>query len=345
MSKVSVFVTVLLALSAGVFAETITFTLVTHGDNIGLLPQEKGITGRSGDHLLRTADDDITTGTWNPNGCFGFSFMNPYGVWPPDYPDGYVEGIHSMEGTIELDMDLSGGGPVAISSLYLHGQAKYNPSGDKYAYQYLVESGGPAAGGSYGPIDGMGNSGSYAASAESNWAFAANVDWYYDTPCPGPGAIDMTFDDFQWEGFIIPASELTPAGMDAVMLIDPLGFFDGTSEDFESWLVNEVADRLPPAAEHLLFVQEEAKPGWTNPGMQGWDPNYGILGETIIAYAVPEPGSMLLLLTGLWACAAKRAGAAKWPLMTRRRAAGPGRHETRRPPRRAGTAHRRVARR
>lgn len=304
MLRICVFAATLLALPVGVLAETVTFTLLTHGDNDGLLPQSKGIPGQSGDHLLRTADDTSTT-TWNPSGCFSFNFMNPCGVWPPDYPEGYVEGIHSMEGTIELDVDLSAGGAVTVSSLYLHGQASPGPSGDKYAYQYLVKPGDPTTGGGYGAIDGIGNSGSYAASAGSNWAFTASVDWSYDTPCAGSGNIDLTFDDFQWEGFIIPVSELNATGMDAVALIDPLGFFNGTSDEFESWLLNEVADRLPPTAQCLMFVQEEAKPVWNNPAMQSWDPAYGILGETIMAYAVPEPTTMMFLLTSLCVLAAK----------------------------------------
>ena len=224
----------------------------------------------------------------------------------PDYPAGYTEGIHSMVGAIDLDVDLSAGGAVTISSLYLHGQAKYAASGDKYAYQHLVESADPAAGGGYGPIDGIGNSGSYAASAQSNWAFSAGVDWYYDTPSAGSGNIDMTFDDFQWTGFIIPVSQLNPSGMSAVSLDDPLGLFGGSSEDFESWLVDEVACRLPASAEYLLFVQGEAKPDWSNPGMQGWDPANGILGEAILAYAIPEPTTGALLAGGLFAWFARR---------------------------------------
>ena len=140
----------------------------------------------------------------------------------------------------------------------------------------------------------------------SNWAFSAGVDWYYDTPSAGSGNIDMTFDDFQWAGFIIPVSQLDQAGMAAVALDDPLGFFGGTSEDFESWLVDEVACRLPGSAEYLLFVQGEAKPDWNSPAMQGWDPAYGILGETIVAYAVPEPATAVLLLAGSCGLAARR---------------------------------------
>ena len=45
-------------LSHGVLhARTVEFTLLTHSDAAGKLPQSKGIVGTSGDHLLFTADD------------------------------------------------------------------------------------------------------------------------------------------------------------------------------------------------------------------------------------------------------------------------------------------------
>lgn len=86
----------------------ITFTLLTHGDNATLLPQPRGVPGVSGDHLIRTSDD-ITNMAYNPHGCFTFGFTNPFGVLPPDYPPGYAEGIHAMEGTLDLDIGLLGG--------------------------------------------------------------------------------------------------------------------------------------------------------------------------------------------------------------------------------------------
>jgi len=308
--KTCAYVTIFLlcVLSSRAFAEAVTFTLLRHSDNTGLLPQCKGIEGFSGDHLLRTADDLITA-TWNPNGCFSFNFMNSVGVSPPDYPAGYAGGIHSMEGTIGLDIDLSAGGSVTIGSLSLDGQAKYVSSGDKLAYQYLVKPGDTATNGNYGPVDGIGNSGSYDASAALNWAFTANIDWYYDTPCPGPGVIDMTFNDYRWDGFIIPVSELTASGMAAAALDDPLGFFAGKSENFEDWLLDEVGLlRLPAEAKYLLFAQGEAKPVWNNPEMAGWDSKNGILGETILAYAVPEPATTLLFAAGLCGLAMRRPG-------------------------------------
>jgi hypothetical protein len=261
-------------------AGSVEFELIVHPNNMDLLPQPYGLPGVVGDHLLQTADD-ITGGTFNPNGCLSFNFMNPVGISEPCYPPGYAEGIHSMVGSIVLDVDLQNGGPLGIESLAFGGYVA--PS--KSSSQYLVEIGDPATGHN---TDGMPNGGTYIASAGANWAFQAIFDWYYDTPFAGSGTIDITFDNYRWDGFIIPVGELTPAGMGATELDDPLGFFGGTSEDFEAWLLGEVAPQLPPGAVYLLFAQGRANPAWCNSsmGMQ----LEGVVEETIIGYAVPQCG-------------------------------------------------------
>ena len=271
------------ALSAS--AGTVSFDLVTHSANVGFLPQPKE---DGGDHLLQTPDDR-TGDTYNPDGCWSFNFMNPAGIATPP---GYAEGIHSMSGSLSLDVDLVAGGAVGIQTLHFEG---YVAAGKPIAHQRLVNPGDPATDGKHGPVNGSPNNGTYAASALSNWALTATFDWYYDTPFAGAGTIDMTFNDYAWTGFIIPASELTPAGMDATVLDDPLGYFGGDSEDFEAWLLAEVVPLLPGDATHLLFAQGEAHPDWTNPKM-GMTTE-GIVGTTIIA-TVPEPSSLLLLACG-----------------------------------------------
>ncbi len=258
------------ALSAS--AGTVSFDLVTHSANVGFLPQPKD---DGGDRLPGTPDD-CAGATYNPEGCFSSNFMNPVGIATPP---GYAEGIHSMTGSMTLNLDLEAGGSVGVSALVFDG---YVAAGKPIAHQRLVNPGDP-------------DSGTYAASALSNWALTATFDWYYDTPFAGAGPIDMTFNDYAWTGFIIPTSELTSAGMDATVLDDPLGYFGGESEDFEAWLLAEVAPLLPGAATHLLFAQGEAHPDWTNPKM-GMTTE-GIVGATIIA-TVPEPSSLLLLACG-----------------------------------------------
>jgi hypothetical protein len=273
----------LLVLALAVYAQagSVEFELLTHPNNVDLLPQQKGWVGISGDYLLHT-DDDIWGSIYNPNGCFSFNFMNPVGIWEPDYPPGYAEGIHSMTGTLTLQIDLYSGGTVEITSLAFDGDITPEKP---IAHQRLVVPGDPATGHN---TDGLPNSGTYSPSADANAALEIDFDWYYDTPFAGTGGIDMTFDNYHWSGFIIPVSRLTPAGMAATTLDDPLGYFGGTSEDFETWLLCEVATRLPQQATYLLFVQGEAHPSWTNPDM-GMTTD-GIVGETIIGYAVTAPG-------------------------------------------------------
>jgi len=295
MSKCCVVVTMLLLLgvSTHLLAASVEFQLVVHEDNVQWLPQPRAEVGVSGDHLLQTGDDDITGSTFNPGGCFSFNFMNPVGLLEPDYPPGYAEGIHSMTGSVTLDMDLLAGGVLDIASLAFDG---YVAPARPIAHQWLVQPGNAAADGDHGPVDASPNSGTYAASAASNWALEAGFDWYYDTPFAGSGGIDMTFNDYRWTGFVIPVSEVTESGLAMAALDDPLGYFGGTSSDFESWLLDEVAPRLPEEAAYLLFVQGEAHPDWTNP-MMGMTTD-GIVGQTIIGYAVPEPATIGLLLFG-----------------------------------------------
>jgi len=235
-----------------------------------------GWIGVSGDHLIETGDD-IWGSTYNPDGCFSFNFMNPVGIQGSDYPPGYAEGIHSMTGTVTFNID---GNTVEITSLIFEG---YVAEGKTIAHQRLVEPNDPAADGDHGPVDGIPNDGIYTPSADANWAFEADFDWYYDTPFVGSDGIDMTFDNYTWRGFIIPVNKLTSDGMVATTLNDPLGYFDGTSEDFEFWLLTEVAPKLSPEATFLLFVQGEAHPDWINP-MMGMTTD-GIVGETIIGYS------------------------------------------------------------
>ena len=280
-------------------AATVEFNLVTHTENRTLLPQPKATPTVAGDHLLRTGDD-ITDPSYNPGGCFSFNFTNPVGESQPDYPPGYAEGIHSMTGCIVLDIDLAAGGSLSIDELAFDGFI----TSTKSAYQWLVRPGDPATNGDHGDANGGPNDGTYAPGAQSNWALAATFDWYYDTPFQQHPSIDMTFNDYQWNGFIIPVEELTPAGMAATVLDDPLGYYGGTSEDFESWLLAEVAPRLGADARYVMFAQGEAHPDWTHP-MMGMTTE-GIVGQTVIAYAVPEPGTMLFFAAGFCGLAVTR---------------------------------------
>jgi len=265
----AIILTTLLGLPAYTTASTVQFELLTSTDNIGTLPQQQQ---NGGDYLPRTGDD-ITGGSINPDGSFSFNYMNPDGITEPA---SYAKSTHSMTGSLTLDIDLQAGGAADIISLEFDGYV----SPGKFSAQHL---------------DNGANSGTYSPTAASNWAFQACFDWYYDTPFAGSGATDMTFDDYQWSGFIIPVSELTTDGMAVTTLDDSLGYFD---DNFESWLLNQITPQLPQEAAYLFFAQGQANPSWTDP-MMDMDTG-GIVGETIIAYAVPEPATTMFLAVGFY---------------------------------------------
>jgi hypothetical protein len=272
-------------------AAGVHFSLLTHSDNAHWLAQKADSTGVYGDYLVQTTDDFYAS-TLYPDGSFSFNFMDRDGTG-----GGCATGVHPLTGTLEIDADLAAGGNLTLESLHFDGRA-YASATD----QYLVKPGDPATGTAYGNcVDGGSNSGSWAASAASNWDFSLTFDWYYDTPYEGTG-IDMIFDDYAWEGFLIPVGELTAAGMAATVLEDPLGYYGG---DFEAWLLDEVAPRLPGDAKYLLFVQGEAVVTWSQ--TTSFETGTGILGETILAYTTaPEPATVAMLLAGAIYCIAAR---------------------------------------
>lgn len=286
----------LAGVTASASAGLVEFTLLTHADNAHYIAQP---TDSTGDHLIQTGDDCHASSLYS-DGSFSFNFMDKDAAG-----GGSANGVHPLTGTLEMDVDLASGGAVTIESLQFDGKAYAQATN-----QHLVKPGDPATGPNYGNcVDGSPNNGSYEASAASNWQFSATIDWYYDVPYKGLG-IDMIFDDYPWTGFLIPVGELTTEGMADTILDDPLGFYSGTSEDFEDWLLEQVKHhRLPGDAEYLLFAQGEGVVTWCQ--TPSFESGTGIARETIIGYTtVPEPATLLLVAVGLGvaAVARRRAG-------------------------------------
>jgi len=108
----AILLTILLGLPAYTLAASVEFQLFTSTYNAGKLPQQPQTIG---DYLPQTGDDYELTGS-NPDGCFSFNFMNPTAT-----SGGYAKGIHSMTGSVTLDIDLQTGGALDIVSLAFDG--------------------------------------------------------------------------------------------------------------------------------------------------------------------------------------------------------------------------------
>ena len=279
----------LAGVTASASAGPVEFTLLTHDDNEEWLPQP---TDSTGDHLIQTGDDFYASSLY-PDGSFSFNFMDRDATG-----GGSANGVHPLTGTLEMDVDLASGGAVTVESLQFDGRAYANATN-----QHLVKPGAAATGPNYGNcVDGSPNTGSYEASAASNWQCSATIDWYYDVPFAGPGSVDMIFDDYPWTGFLIPVTELTPSGLAGTAVEDWLGYYTG---DFESWLLEEVEPRLPGDAEYLLFAQGEGVVTWCQ--TPSFESGTGIARETSVGYTtVPEPATLLLVAIGLGVAAVER---------------------------------------
>ncbi len=290
------------------------FTLLTHPDNVGRLPQPRGIEGVSGDHLIRT-EDDIFYPTYNPYGSFSYLFMNPHGIIYPDYPPLWAQGIHCLRGSYKIEIDTE----VFITDIDFDGYVTPGYRG-KESYQYLVNPGDPVTCGEYGYIDGTPNQifciDCYGYD-NPIFAFQMWFDTYLDVPFADHPSIDMTFNDYIWNGYCIPAEALTYERIYEMCWYDRFGYFawEGGAEWFTTWVMEEVAPRLPPEADYLCFAAGSENPTWKHP-LMGMTYN-GVIDQMIVAYAsdaepqgevfcsnglgqqVPEPFTAALVVTGL----------------------------------------------
>ncbi|MGD8453357.1 MAG: hypothetical protein PVJ57_16210 [Phycisphaerae bacterium] len=283
------------AMVAGALAEdtTLHFTLLTW-DNSQATPELPSAVGRkpaqssqSCDWLVFTGDDYPYASGWNPLGALSHNFADPSGVGGSSFVM-----APSLSGEAALTMALSyadadSWNVQVVQQCYV-GQATTVAQMN----QALVAEGDPATQEPQYNVDGLPNGGTWERAAAGNWSISYLLDFYLATNTdgnPDPNDIDATFNDRPQSGYLIPVTELTEAGMAAVELDDPAGFFDG---DFEQYLLEEIAPRLPTEATCLLVIQmEKSNPVYTDSDVS--ITLNSLIGNTTIAYTVdPLPGML-----------------------------------------------------
>ncbi len=273
-----------LTLSVNTEAVTLEFTLLTWNDQQATpeLPSAVGIkpsqSSQPCDWLLFTGDDYVYPDGWNPLGAISHNFADPAGDGGSTFAM-----APSLTCITPLALDFT---PISTNAWNVQ-PASLAYTGDATSFaqmnQFLILPGDPATLDSTYNVDGQTSLGTWNATSESNWILNYSIDFYLATNTDGNGApqdIDATFDNCIQAGYLIPKSKLTLTGLADVELDDPAGFFTG---DFKSYLLNQIAPRLPENATALLVTQM-AK---TNPVFTDVDVSITLasrVGNTTIAY-------------------------------------------------------------
>ncbi|MCK4658641.1 MAG: hypothetical protein KAV82_03880 [Phycisphaerae bacterium] len=270
------------ALADGV---TLHFTLLTWDDSqagpelpsaVGWKPAQSS---KPCDWLLFTEDDYEYASGWNPLGAISHNIADPAGAGG----SGFVM-APSLTGEAALTMEFSYAGSDSWDVHIIHQEYIGQATTVAQMNQTLVSEGDPATLDPVYNVDGLPNAGAWERGPANNWSISYVLDFYLASNTdgdPDPLDIDATFDDQPQTGYLIPVAELTEAGMAAVELDDPAGFFDG---DFEQYLLDEIAPRLPAEATCLLVTQMEK----CHPVYHDDDVSItlgSLVGNTTIAYA------------------------------------------------------------
>ncbi|GMU23498.1 MAG: hypothetical protein AMXMBFR13_35760 [Phycisphaerae bacterium] len=248
----------------------------------------------TGDWLIFTPDDVAFPLGSNPAGALSHNFADLAGAGGPGFNQ-----APSLSGN--LIVEFTGSGPsswhVAVTSQAYTGQA----SPLILMNQFLVTPGSTPTQSPVFNVDGLGNQGTWSSSSAGNWAFSTQLDFYFATNAdgnPSPADVDATFNDQAQEGYLIPVDQLNPAGMASVNLDDSAGFYPG---DFEQYLLDEIAPRLPADATYLLVTQmAKVNPQYAEAGLPLTSAS--LIGNITFAYTtqvIPEPASALLLVVGV----------------------------------------------
>lgn len=286
-----------LVIASGSLSYAADFQLLTWDDTDATVNSPSGVglkpssAGNPSDWLVFTGDDQNPGSSYNPQGATSHNFADLSGGGGSSF-----NAAPSLTGTLVLDFTPSGPNAwnVGVTGMSYVGQA--TPT--MFMNQFLVTPGSPAALNSSFNVDGVGNSGTWAESTGGGWAIQYQADFYFATNADGDSSssdVDTTFNNKQQTGYLLPVSMLNTTDLSTLSLNDPAGFFAG---DFENYLLNEVAPRLPGDATYLLFTQMgKVNPDYAEDGLSVTTDS--LIGNTTVAYttaAIPEPSSAFLML-------------------------------------------------
>ena len=246
----------------------------------------------TGDWLIFTADDQTPGATHNPLGALSHNFVDLGGAGGAGF-----NMAPSLSGTLSMEFTDGGSGiwNISVAGLSYSGQA----NAAMFMNQSLVTPGGPAVPG----VDGVGNSGVWNSSHDGGWTVHYQMDFFFASNAdgnPAPNDADAGFNNAIQNGYLLPVSLLNPAGLAGLSLNDPAGMYGG---DFASYLLSEIAPRLPGDATYLLVTQmAKTHPDYVEAGLP--ITTSSLIGNTTFAYTtavIPEPSALALTAAGaLW---------------------------------------------
>lgn len=278
----------------------VDFTLLTwsNAQATGTLPTAVGLKPSSGtdagDWLVFTADDVSSGAAYNPTAALSHNLAELSGTSGSSFNT-----APSLTGALTLTF--AAGEP---------GEWNIVPKAQQYIgvatpvmqmNQFLIGPGDPSTQNAAFNVDGVVAAGTWQAGAETDWAIHYDLDFYFATNVegdPSPSDVDATFDNATQRGYLLPVDQLTVSGLAALELVSPSGFFAG---DFEAYLLDEIAPRLPADATYLLVTQmDKINPVYTEIGLPITTGTW--VGNTTIAYTtqtIPEPSSLASLVLSL----------------------------------------------
>jgi len=281
----------------------VTFTMMIWTNDTTELPTAVGLkpsynntndgvyTTLDSDWLLFTPDDKDAAG-YNFFGALSHKFNDRVGL--SGLAHGGYESANSLTGSVSLAFAEAAPDTwaVDVKDFYTVGSKANNTSTAQMSYSYLVTTNFLfVVTNSYFGVDGLGNTGVWHSSNAGNWSLSLSADSFAQTP-----GVQHTEEYKDCLGCIIPVAQLTNGGLAATGITDPSGYY---TNNFEHYLLDEIAPRVPADARYLLFVQllKAHILYSTNPAHV--DTNATLFGECWFATTpdeiIPEPLGLLVV--------------------------------------------------